>query len=387
MGQSLPTTHFAFRAFVAIGVSLGVLAMPLAIAAAPEELPAPAPKKEMPAPQDAPAADPQGSTHLERIVDFIRFMALLCDEHPVPRPLMPTGTIASMCGHLTPEGIDILERRFKDPDALALLRQQTPELAELLPLLAAAAPLVEQLEPQIQVVVARQDLSALQTRPDPVLPGIAIIFEPRDQRRSKSMLLATYWGLIRGINEKADKEKTPRILMTSGKRGEAFFASSRFQAPEAGATGERMRYNFTPAIGVVGERFIVSTSGDLTAKLIDLAQQQPAETQCARGPRIDLDLVCAAGLVMDNLNSPSGQQMAAATRVQVNHALDRLRGALADNGELSVRVPRLADRVRVRAATRRSQSSVQRMPLVRAGFQVLAEELTAELAAPTAEAK
>lgn len=336
---------FALTLTLAIGslVATSVLAV--------EELPPPPASKQTPRPSDTPE-----STITTRVVDLIRFMMLLCDDQPVPAPLIPQRNICSISAHLSPQGIDLLEKQLKDPNALTLIRQTSPQVSQLLPILSAGAPLVRDMKPEVQLVMSRQDLAILPTsEPRPVLPAMAIIFEPNDLRKGKSLLLATYWSVVRGANDLAELDGTSQLSMRSGKRGEAFFAEAYFSdPPKSDDPQEQLRYNFTPAIGVAGSRCIVATSSALCAELLDLAQAQPPRTELAQGPRIDVGFGPAAGLVLDNLvvAAPSRADVSAVTQAQ----LDELSKILADTLKQLPNRPRpianLVERIRERRVSR-----------------------------------
>jgi hypothetical protein len=297
-----------------------------------------------------------GSTVGSRVIDLVRFVTIVCDDQPVAVPLVPERNICAISAHLTPEGIELLRRQLTDPNALALLRRASPQVAQLLPIMAAAAPLLDDIKPQVQFVMARQEIDKLPTsEPWPALPAVAIVFEPNDVRRSKSLLLATYWAVIKGANELAERDGTSRLGMRSGKRGEAFLAQAYFRdPPKTDALEEQFRYNLTPAIGATDSRCIISSSGALCGELLDLAQAQPPQTELARGPRINIGMSSAAGLVMDNLRvaAPRGTQLAGISQGHLDEVSKALADALRRVPDRTRPVANLLERIRERRLCR-----------------------------------
>lgn len=320
--QAYENWLWSFRpAAVAILVVVVIAARAVAATPAPEAIPPGVEQNNSATSDDT----------LARIVDFVRFLMVLCDDKPVLKPLLPERTMLSVSLHLSPQGIDLLEKRLSDPDALALLRKGSPQLADLLPLLAAAAPIIREMHPEVQLVLARQDLETVgDVKPAPVLPGAAFVFQPKDAATAKTRMLATYVGLMAALNKTADQQGMPRFTMSSGKRGTAFFASVRPLDPIRGKSDniDPMRYNFTPAIGVVGDRFIVSTTSRLGSDLVDLALAQPMTYEVVHGPRVDVGPGSTAGLLLDNLDQRLAQDPEAqATAASIlGIALDALDG-------------------------------------------------------------
>lgn len=317
------------------------------LAAEPEELPPPAP---LASPSDVPAPEAPDTGLAARMLDFVRFMLVVCDDEPVRVPLVPQGNILSLSMHLTPEGIELLEQRLQDPDALALVRRMAPQTSELLPLLKAGAPLVRDMKPQLQVVLARPNLETLPTsEPSPVLPSVAVIFEPNDAKKGKALLLSTYWAVINGANDLAERDGTSKLKMQSGKRGDAVFAESHFVDPPK-TEDERIRYNFTPAIGMLDERCVIATSGALCEELIELAQAEPADMPLTRGPRLEIGVGPAAGLVIDNLRTgmPADFELASLSEAHVDEITRMLRGALDRLPERRRPLANLVERIRER---------------------------------------
>lgn len=305
---------------------------------------------------DSETAAESESTVTSRIGDLLRFCTMLCNDEPVAAPLVPSGAICSVSMHLTPESVDLLERQLKDPNALGLFRQAAPQLSQLLPILAAGAPLIRDIKPAVQIVVVRQLVESLPTSsPRPVLPAMAVVFEPNDAREGKSLLLATYWAVIKGANELAERDGTPRLAMKSGRRGEAFIAESYFRdPPPTDDSQELMRYNFTPAIGVAGSHCIVSSSGALCNELVDLMQSRDAAEDLACGPRVRLGVSQVGGLIMDNVKakSPDPNELAGITKAHADEVTKLLADSLRRLPERSRPIANLLDRLRERRTAR-----------------------------------
>jgi hypothetical protein len=186
---------------------------------------------------------------------------------------------------------------------------------------------------------------------------VAIVFSPKDVPQAKGRLLSTFWAVIAGANEIAKKEGRSRLRLESGKRGDAFFACAHHvdPPPDDASREELIRYNFTPAIGIVGQRFVISTGQELGRDLVDLARGRPPATELVRGPRVDFGWDAATGVVLDNLavlaaergGSSEDRDLLAADLVgHLRVALDRL-------PDRTRRLPNLLDRWRTRRLARR----------------------------------
>jgi hypothetical protein len=356
--ESYKRRRGAFQVIGQLGIAIlapAIIFLTTAAAAdRPELIPAPLPLGKAASTAVEPAPD---VGLVERIVDLARFLMILCDDQPVPVPLLPEETVFSMSAHLTPEGIDLLEKHLTEPEALALVRKVAPEAAQLLPVLAAGAPLVRGMHPEIQVIVARQrfDLPG-GTLPRPIMPAFAVVFQPKDVSKSKQLLLSTYWGVIASANELAKQQGRSRLKLNSGKRGEAFFASAKqVDPPRDGADREELfRYNFSPAIGIVGERFIISTGAELGSDLVDLARSHPPSTELVHGPRFDVGVLATTGLVLDNLAllRPNHEHPTALMERRAARVAQRLREAVDTLPDRPRRIPNLLDRLRDRRLAR-----------------------------------
>ena len=307
------------------------------------EAPAPTPEDELPAPADElplPTAEalPPGDTDeptaeaiapgvandalalgkryltVDKLLDLVQALLSMSDNKPVPKPLLPKSTIVSAGVHLSPEVIDLLERRASEPEFKELLRGLAPDLADMAPTLAGLGPLLRKIKPEVQVVFGRP---REQQSPSPgklIVPTAAFIYQPADVKEAKSRLLGLYLAVIGEMNARAKQRGLPTFQLKSFPRGEGFVASARLPKDSGAAVDDAYPggRNFSPAIAMLGNRFIVSSNADLLNELMALADQEPAKVQMITGPRVDVTPAAAAILALDNMqhlfgpNGPGG---------------------------------------------------------------------------------
>lgn len=238
--------------------------------------------------------------------DLLQILAALGEDGPTLKPLLPRSTIVSASGRLQPDAAAIVMRRLSDPGLIDQLEPIRPEIARVLAGLSSAIPLLREIEPEVQLVIARQSFrDAGDAVPMGKLPGVALVFVPRDPKRAKQIFLSAFWAAMLEANETAQATGRPRLRMTSSRRGEGFFAGATFVPGE----GEQYRgladYNLSPAIGIAGQRFVISSSKELALQLVELADQED-ELVFERVPgslRIEWGPVAGCELVCDNLPS------------------------------------------------------------------------------------
>lgn len=256
------------------------------------------------------AADPRpphrstSQTDLSLISDMLELLKVFREEGPTLAPLLPRSTILSISGRLRPEGTAIVMRRLSDPDFIAWLRPRRPDLASVLIGLNRAVPLLREIEPEVQLIFSRQSFAAARAAvPEWKLPGVALIFVPRDTQASKRLLLSAYWAAMLQASESARATGRPQLRLERRRLTGGVFYGATFVPPPGLEFRGLVDYNISPAIGFVGNRFILSSSQELALQLVDLAQIEEKVTY-ERHPgsiRIDLGPVAAGELFCDNL--------------------------------------------------------------------------------------
>lgn len=251
-------------------------------------------------------ADSAPTSDKALLADLRELFAALGEDGPTLKPLLPRSTIVSASGRLRPEAAAVVMRRLSDPALITRIEPARPEIAGVLAGLSSAIPLLREIEPEVQLVIARQSFRDVgDAVPMGKFPAVALVFVPHDTRRAKQIFLSAFWAAMAQANETAKATGRPRLRMESKRRGDGFFAGATFIPLE----GEQFRgladYNVSPAIGIVGPRFVLSSSKELAAELVELAarEEEICHEQVPGSLRVDVGPVAAGELLLDNVPS------------------------------------------------------------------------------------
>jgi len=239
---------------------------------------------------------------LAELGDWVELFREAQTEGPALKPLLPRETMLSISSHLTPDAARLLVQRLSDPRTLTRIGIDRPTVNQLIEGLQLVTPLLDEIEPQIQVVVTRQTFEGVPAVPDVKLPAVALVFRPRDPSQAKRLLLSAYLLAMQEANDAARKEGKPTLRMDSQRRGQGFYAASTFRLPEQ--PDPRIvglaDYNLSPAIGVVGDRMILASSREQVIELVDLASAEQGGSLVRESLRVDLGLAAMMQLAADN---------------------------------------------------------------------------------------
>lgn len=260
--------------------------------------------------------------------DLLELLNALREEGPTLVPLLPPSTILSASARMRPEAAAIVMRRLSEPELIERIAPERPDIAGVLAGLSSAIPLLREIDPEVQLVIARQSFrDAGEAVPMGKLPGVALVFVPRDTRRAKQLFLGAFWTAMADANETAKATGRPRLRMESKRHGDGFIAGATFVPRE----GEEFRaladYNLSPAIGIVGRRFVLSSSKELAAQLVEqAARHDEIVLEQVRGSlRIDVGPLAACELACDNL--PSLAELVFDENARVLRTVERFSGA------------------------------------------------------------
>ncbi|MBX7167153.1 MAG: hypothetical protein K1X74_12560 [Pirellulales bacterium] len=271
---------------------------------------------------------------------FWEFVAALPNRGPTFAPLLPESTILSLSTFVDRELAALTAQTLLDPERLARLGENSPELRVLLEALSFSVQTLDQIEPSVQVVLARQEFPDAVRRPSFPLPGLAAVVVPRDPERIKPAFVLAFVTAVRQANEVATNAGRPRYVMRNRRIGSAMITAGIY--PQA-AIADGISPNLTPTIATVGPRFIVSTSEELAEQLVRAALAEPTPRALQQSARLDFGPAAAARLGWEQL------QAGVAGMSQRGSSLlapltDRLRGAVQATSrlgdDLAARLPK-----------------------------------------------
>ncbi|RMF80108.1 MAG: hypothetical protein D6744_08530, partial [Planctomycetota bacterium] len=155
--------------------------------------------------------------------------------------------------------------------------------------------ILPKLETDTRLIVARQDFSATDVLPVPRLPAFALVtrlkpeaVEDMTQRLfSAAQMALSILNLDMAQNGQptylidVDRYRGVRMLTTvfTNPPGRASMASSQDESTMADSREGSVRFNFTPAVAVVSDRYVVATSRELLTDIIDSVLDAAKSTQ------------------------------------------------------------------------------------------------------------
>ncbi len=173
----------------------------------------------------------------------------------------------------------------------------------------------------VYLVSARQDLSPRGYRPTPALPAFALVMPLKPGAESDGFARRLYSASVMAIsagNLIATQQGQPGFIIDPDRYRDCRIVTAEYADPAAGegggmamrpATGApagdgparvNIRYNFAPAVGIVGDRYVVTSSVDLLHTVIDgLLAGGPAPGR-VEGDSFDLDGSALGAVFADN---------------------------------------------------------------------------------------
>jgi len=163
--------------------------------------------------------------------------------------------------------------------------------------------------PQLLLVAARQDFSAVQTVPEIRLPAFALVLTLRDAETMRPELRRAFQSAIGFFNITGIQEGRPQLDMDMHKSANSELIISRYLPPKKPTTGQAppvpLIYNFSPTVAFQGDQFVLASTEQLAAELL----QAPRQPALAANVSLDLQADVAGQLVADNQQSLVSQNM------------------------------------------------------------------------------
>lgn len=139
-------------------------------------------------------------------------------------------------------------------------------------------------QPQIQLVVARQDYSSASLRPAIKLPAAGVVLRLKNPESTSRVFKVTFQSLIGFLNVIGGMKKVEPLEMSSETVGDAVVVSTQFlAAPESEAAVKRgegkIHFNASPTAVFVGDRFILASAKPLALALLDAANKETSSRE------------------------------------------------------------------------------------------------------------
>ena len=144
-------------------------------------------------------------------------------------------------------------------------------------------------QPEIGLIVTRQDFSRVSPRPTIRLPAFALILQLRDPDRMTRELRRTFQSIIGFFNVVGAMEGRPQLEMDIEKFSGAELISSVYLAEPGEESSEdaEIYYNFSPSAGFSGSQFVLSSTRELAREIL---QADPVAAQPSGRPNSYLRL-------------------------------------------------------------------------------------------------
>jgi hypothetical protein len=157
------------------------------------------------------------------------------------------------------------------------------------------------LQPGVQVVVARQEFPQFGVTPAIKLPAAALVVRMKKPEETTRMFKITFQSLIGFLNVIGGMKGLPPLDLNSEKMGDALVVATEYLPPIKMETrGEApIHHNASPTAVFVGDRFILSSARPLALELIEQVQR---EQSVARGinAAVQVDATVVRSALADN---------------------------------------------------------------------------------------
>lgn len=165
-------------------------------------------------------------------------------------------------------------------------------------------------EPQIQVVVTRQNFADTLPRPAIKLPAFATVLRLRNADEMRDELRRTFQSLVGFLNIVGAMSGQPQLDFEMEKQDGKQFVTTSYVADgdEKQSRQARINFNFSPSIAVDQKRFVLSSTASLMRELSHQPTQDDADDDPVNS-RVYLDAKVLRDVLDDNRSQLIAQNM------------------------------------------------------------------------------
>jgi hypothetical protein len=166
------------------------------------------------------------------------------------------------------------------------------------------------MQPEIQVVVARQVFAKDQPAPAIKLPAFGLVAELKDPDKMQPELRRTFQSLIGFFNVVGAMNGQPQLELDMEKTETAqFVTAAHLPDPKAKGPGDlKINYNFSPSIAFAGNRFVLASTSALVHALATATVASAPPHEATRV--VNTDAVLQADALREILTDNRGQLVA-----------------------------------------------------------------------------
>lgn len=234
------------------------------------------------------------------------------------KPLMPPDTLLSITTYR-----DLAAMWQAGPDlfteAVATQMAQTDSnLSTILGGKSFSADVLGAFKPQMQLVVAKQDLNASAPKPSIRLPGAALVFEikPEKFQLIRKQFRVGFQSVVAFANLDGAQKGRPLLELQSEMRGKSEIQYATYSADEPAKSDKSPRpakadayLNFSPALAISPERLIISSTRELAEQLADLDANEKGGGIIPENTLVRADPKLIASLIQANREQLIAQNM------------------------------------------------------------------------------
>lgn len=179
------------------------------------------------------------------------------------------------------------------------------------------------IQPEIGVVVARQNFENVTPVPALKLPAFALVLKLRDAENMRPELRRTFQSVTGFFNIVGAMEGRPQLELDMEKNGDVDLVTSHYvpEKKDQDSTTADMIFNFSPSAAFSGDQFILSSTTTLAKQL----SAAPATVASTGGVNTALDLHSAA--IRESLND-NREQLISQNMLAEGHSREEAEAAI-----------------------------------------------------------
>lgn len=178
-------------------------------------------------------------------------------------------------------GLWLSKEDLFDENHLSELSQADSTISTLFSGLDLGEEILGATEPGVQLVARNQDYSKLQTpQPDIKVPEFALVFRLKESDRIQRRFRVAYQSFVGFLNIQLAMQGNPQLELESERLGEgARIVSATYLADEKKEYDGLINYNFSPTIAFAGKWFVISSTRQLAADLVESGKNNRVVSQ------------------------------------------------------------------------------------------------------------
>ena len=178
-------------------------------------------------------------------------------------------------------------------------------------------------EPQMGLLVVRQSFENKTPVPAIKLPAFALVMKLRDSETMRPELRRTFQSAVGFFNIVGAQQGNPQLEMDMQKNGNIDLITSRYlpEKKDKDSTSAPIIFNFSPSVGFMGDRFVLSSTAELAQQLSEAPSLETQQT----GVNTSLQLFVPA--ISESL-ADNREQLISQNMLQEGHSREEAEAAI-----------------------------------------------------------